>query len=75
MKEPYGEGLTNHLGPELCAGDGNIMGEAFGRGIRRLSYRAPKSPFGSADPVLIREGNIARRVFVSDGWTPRSRWN
>jgi RNA-directed DNA polymerase len=29
MKEPYGEGIANHIGPESCAGDGNVMGEAL----------------------------------------------
>ena len=28
MKEPHEEGVANHLGPESCAGDGNIAGVA-----------------------------------------------
>ena len=29
MKESYEEGVTSHLGPESCAGDGNMTGEAL----------------------------------------------
>ena len=28
MKEPYEEGIANHLGPGSCAGDGDIAGVA-----------------------------------------------
>ena len=29
MQEPYKEGVAHHLGPESCAGEGNLMGEAL----------------------------------------------
>jgi RNA-directed DNA polymerase len=29
MKEPHKKGVANHLGPESCAGGGNIVGEAL----------------------------------------------
>ena len=29
MKEPYMEGVANRHGPESCAGDGNVAGEAL----------------------------------------------
>ena len=29
MKEPYGEGLANHTGPESCGGGSNAMAEAL----------------------------------------------
>ena len=29
MKELYNEGIANHIGPESCAGGGNVMGEAL----------------------------------------------
>ena len=29
MKELYNEGIVNHIGPESCAGGGNVMGEAL----------------------------------------------
>ncbi len=29
MKEPYDEGIANHIGSESCADDGNVMGEAL----------------------------------------------
>ena len=29
MKESYDEGLANHIGPESCADNGNIIGEAL----------------------------------------------
>ena len=33
MKEPYGEGLANHTGPESCGGGSNAMAEAL-TGVR-----------------------------------------
>ena len=33
MKEPYGEGLAIHTGPESCGGDSNVMAEAL-TGVR-----------------------------------------
>ena len=29
MEEPYDEGIASHIGPESCAGGGNVMGEAL----------------------------------------------
>ena len=29
MKESYDEGLANHIGPESCGDNGNIIGEAL----------------------------------------------
>ena len=29
MKEPYRKGVAIHLGPESCAGHGNMAGEAL----------------------------------------------
>jgi len=29
MKESYGEGLANHIGPESCGGDSNGVAEAL----------------------------------------------
>ena len=53
MKEPDGKGVANHSGPESCAGDGNIAGEAL-TGATRASHRAPKSFLRRADLVLTR---------------------
>ncbi len=37
MKELYEEGVTTHLGPESCAGDGNTTGEALTGGHAGLA--------------------------------------
>ena len=29
MQEPHKKGIANHLDPELCAGGGNVAGEAL----------------------------------------------
>lgn len=29
MKEPYEKGVANHLGPESCASDREVMGEVL----------------------------------------------
>ncbi len=44
MKEPYEEGVTNHLGPESCAGDGNVVGEAPARVHAGLAMELPSNP-------------------------------
>lgn len=42
MKEPYGEGLASHSGPESCAAGSNRRGEAL-TGEVRAGDRAAKS--------------------------------
>ena len=75
MKEPYEEGLTNRLGPESCAGDGNIMGEAL-TGVRAgLAMELRNHLLSVPIQWNVREGNIDGRVIVSDRRTLRSLWN
>jgi len=58
MKEPYGEGLASHTGPESCAvsrkaGSEALTGAQAGRVLSREMYLKQ-----SADVVRIPEGNI-----------------
>jgi hypothetical protein len=79
MKEPYGEGVATHTGPELCGGGSNAMAEALtgvraGRVLSReilLKSRVPTS-WDNA------EGNIwfiaiARYARTLRGRRPRAR--
>ena len=50
MKEPYGEGLANHTGPESCGGGSNASAEAL-TGVR-------------AGQVLSREILLNHRVLT-----------
>jgi len=50
MKEPYGEGLANHTGPESCGGGSNVFAEAL-TGVR-------------AGQVLSREILLKHRVLT-----------
>jgi hypothetical protein len=61
MKESYGEGLANHLGPEPYADHGNMVGVALGMGtcrpaieLRKLSTigRRPCITMGKATRVV-----------------------
>jgi hypothetical protein len=60
MKESYGEGLANHIGPESCGGDSNGAAEALtGERAGRVWSREDPRVQG-ADAVLRVEGNTER---------------
>jgi len=53
MKESYREGLANHSGPESCAGDGNIPGEAL-TGVHTGQLLSSESPSPACRPDSLR---------------------
>ncbi len=53
MKESYREGLANHPGPESCAGDGNIPGEAL-TGVHTGQLLSSESPSPACRPDSLR---------------------
>ena len=72
MKEPYDEGVANHIGPESCAVARKGLGEAL-TGVRvgwvlsceRPTNRVP-TPWGHV------EGNTGDAAFARHRWTRRS---
>ncbi len=75
MKELYEEGVTTHLGPESCAGDGNITGEALTGVHAGLAIELRNHPLSVPTQWTVREGNIPCGVSVSRMGTLRSRGN
>ncbi len=72
MKEPYGEGLATHTGPESCGGPREDVGEALtGVHVGWVSSRE-RLYFRGADPVglwgrqhgRVRHGECPRRPRV-----------
>jgi len=51
MREPYEEGLANHLGPESCAGGGDATGEAL-TGVHAGQVLSSEIRVRRADRVL-----------------------
>lgn len=59
MKEPYGEGVANHTGPESCGGGSNAMAEAL-TGVRAGQVLSREILLNFGVPTLwdSAEGNI-----------------
>ncbi|MGA8281331.1 MAG: hypothetical protein WB853_10585, partial [Desulfobacterales bacterium] len=59
MKEPYGEGLANHTGPESCGGSCNATAEALA-GVRAGQVLSREILFNFGVPTLwdSAKGNI-----------------
>ena len=74
MKEPYGEGVASHTGPESCAvarkGDGEAL--TGGRVGWVLSREIPRHVQG-ADAVEEAEGHTARVAIARRARTLRGR--
>jgi hypothetical protein len=70
MKKSYKERIANYFGPESCADNRKVMGEAFDRGTHRLAIEPRK-----AIPPRRRRTNEMRKatfeVLLSRG-TPKS---
>ena len=65
MQSLYGEGVTNRLGPESCAGDGNTTGEALA-GVRAgLAIELRNRHLSAPIQWNVREGDNGGRVNVS----------
>jgi hypothetical protein len=79
MKDPYGEGVASHTGPESCAYTRKGIGEALTGGVR-AGLLSPERycKLQGADAVHKVEGNtdcidIARRSWALRGQRPRAR--
>lgn len=73
MKEPYEEGVANHLGPESCAGRREASGEALTGGDAGAVLSCEIRIIGVPTWLLSTEGNIAGGAIASPGRTPRSQ--
>src|SRR5687767_1389664 len=81
MKEPYGEGVATHSGPESCGGPRKRAAEAL-TGVRAGRVFSPEKPsIRVPTPSFVAEGNtrgaaIARRS-SDPAWskTPRTHGN
>ena len=75
MKEPYNEGVANHIDPESCGHVGNGMPEALtgAHAGRVLSRESLYIIDRSADAVEKAEGNTDHAVIARHGQTPRGR--
>ena len=62
MKEPHMEGVASHHGPESCAGDGNVAGEAL-TGVRAGQPLSSEiTTLGAPTGLPAWEGHAGRRV-------------
>lgn len=74
MKVPYDEGVASHIGPESCAGDRKVAGEALtGESAGRVLSRERGFCFGVPTVSTITEGNTGRTDKARDSLTPRGR--
>ena len=63
MKEPYGEGVASHPGPESCAGRREATGEALTGGSAGPVLSCDIKEFGVPMPLLFAEGNTVGGVY------------
>jgi len=73
MREPYGEGLASHTGPESCAGRREAAGEALTGAHAGQVFSCEINYIRGADAVCVAEGNTGSGASASRGRTPRSR--
>ena len=73
MREPYGEGLASHTGPESCAGRREVAGEALTGAHAGQVFSCEINYIRGADAVSVAEGNTGRGASASRPRTPRSR--
>jgi len=66
MKEPYDEGVANHIGPESCGGASNGAAEAL-TGVRagQVLSREILAKFQGADGMGQSEGKIGGGAIAS----------
>lgn len=55
MKEPYGEGVANHSGPESCGGARKGTAEAW-TGVRAGRVLSPEKPLNPGADAVVRDG-------------------
>jgi hypothetical protein len=68
MKEPYGEGVASHTGPESCGGGSDAIAEAL-TGVRAGQVLSREIHINSRVPTLwdVAEGNIRHVVSARCG--------
>jgi hypothetical protein len=76
MKDPYDEGVANHIGPESCVGDHEVVD----RGRSGPGIEPRNGDIRGADAVGRAEGHtgctdIARRSWTPRGHRPRARFD
>ena len=72
MKEPYGEGVANHSGPQPCAGCREAAGEALAWVHVGQVLSSESKVNRRADRMCQREGHTADRVIASGPSASRS---
>lgn len=73
MREPYDEGLANHIGPESCGGGSNDTAEAL-TGVRAGQVLSREMLlFQGVDEMGQLEGNTWRVAIARHGRTLRGR--
>ena len=65
MKEPYDEGLANHIGPAPCVAAREGTGEASERGCVGWVLRPAKATFEAPTLWVSGEGNTVRDAMAS----------
>jgi hypothetical protein len=74
MKEPYGEGVANHTGPESCGGGSNATAEALtGERAGQVLSREILLKFRVSTLWDSTEGNIWHFVSARDAGTLHGR--
>lgn len=75
MEVPHIEGLATRNGPESCAGDGNVVGEALTGGAWAELLSRESNELQSADDVRRTEGNTEQVVMARPVRALRGPWN
>ena len=73
MKDPYDEGIANHIGPESCAGIREEIGEALTGGRAGRVIEPRNGDIRGADAVGRAEGNTGGTAIARHRWTSRGR--
>lgn len=74
MREPYGEGVATHSGPESCADGRKDVGEAL-TGVRAGRVSSPEKPLSTRVPTLSFEGEGNTGGAASARRRPDSAWS
>ena len=73
MKDPYDEGIANHIGPESCVGTREGAHEALTGGRAGRVIEPRNGDIRGADAVGRAEGNTGSTTLARSCRTPRGR--
>jgi hypothetical protein len=73
MKDPYDEGIANHIGPESCVGTREGVHEALTGGRAGRAIEPRNGDLRGADVVGRTEGNTGGTASARNRWTSRGR--